>query len=392
MTRSKIAGALAFALLVCLLAAPAQAVQVDSGDVYCFSGSDFTEDDRPLAGICLTELPQGASGAVMLGTRVLRPGDILTAEQVAQMTFSPAATQEDQQAQVCYLPIFQDRVEQEAVMTISIRGKEDKAPTAEDSSLETYKNLEAPGKLKTADPEGETLTFTLVRRPRRGDVTIGEDGSFTYTPKKNKVGTDSFTYTAADPGGNVSREATVTITIRKPTDNRQYSDTAGTDCSFSAEWLRQTGIFTGEQLRDRLCFHPDQAVSRGEFLAMVMDTLKMKPDAELTSTGFSDEAPKWLKPYLAAAMRSGLVSGYPGAKGVEFRPAQPITEQEAAVMLQNALNLPTPTAYSNDPAAASWAAGSVAAVRSCGMALEEPQSVLTRGDAAGLLYAAWNMQ
>ncbi len=118
----------------------------------------------------------------------------------------------------------------------------------------------------------------------------------------------------------------------------------------------------------------------------------MKPDAELPATGFSDEAPKWLKPDLAAAMRSGLVSGYPGAKGVEFRPAQPVTEREAAVVLQSALNLPAPTAYTNDPAAASWAAGSVAAVRGCGMALEEPQSVLTRGDAAGLLYAAWNMQ
>ena len=116
-------------------------------------------------------------------------------------------------------------------MTIGIRGKENKAPTAEDSALETYKNLENTGKLKVSDPEGEQLTYTLVRQPKRGTVTISEDGSFTYTPKKNKVGVDSFTYTAADPAGNVSREATVTVTILKPSDTTQYTDTLGVDAA-----------------------------------------------------------------------------------------------------------------------------------------------------------------
>ena len=64
------------------------------------------------------------------------------------------------------------------------------------------------------------------------------DGSFIYTPKKNKVGVDSFTYTATDASGKVSREATVTIQILKPTDARQYTDTVGLDCRFEAEWLK----------------------------------------------------------------------------------------------------------------------------------------------------------
>ena len=83
-------------------------------------------------------------------------------------------------------------------------------------------------------------------------MTIREDGSFLYTPKKNKVGTDSFTYTATDPAGKVSREATVTIQILKPTDNKQYADTTGTTCRFTAEWLRNTGLFVGEQIDGQL--------------------------------------------------------------------------------------------------------------------------------------------
>ena len=65
--------------------------------------------------------------------------------------------------------------------------------------METYKNLPNKGKLKVTEPEGEHMVFTVVRQPKRGQVVINEDGSFEYTPKKNKVGVDSFTYTATDP-------------------------------------------------------------------------------------------------------------------------------------------------------------------------------------------------
>ncbi len=379
------------ALLACL-AVPAQAVEVDSGTAYCFSGAEFEEPDQPLSGVCITGIPDAATGTVMLGARVLRPGDILTSQQLSQMTFSPVPTQQDQAAVVTYLPIYDNLVAPEATMTISIHGKEDKAPVAEDSAMETYKNLPNEAVLKVTDPEGQAMTFTLVRSPKRGEVTIREDGSFLYTPKKNKVGTDSFTYTATDPAGNVSREATVTVTILKPLDSKQYTDTTDASCSFTAEWLRNTGIFTGETINDQLCFQPEQTVTRGEFLSMVMEVLDQPLQEELTSTGFVDEAPQWLKPYLAAAMRSGLVSGYPTAQGVEFRANQPITQQEAAVMLQNALQLPTPVGSMEDSAVSTWAATSVAALRGSGMILDTPDAVLTRAQASELLYAAHCMR
>jgi len=181
--------------LLCLLlaawcafggAAGAFAVEVTSGDVYCFTQEDFSQEEEPLVGVCITELPD--SGAILLGQRVLQPGDILTADQLEQLTFEPVRTEEDAAASVSYLPIYEDRVEKSATVTISIRGKEDKAPVAEDFSLETYKNLPNEGKLKVTDPEGQTMTYTLVRQPRRGTVELREDGSFLYTPKKNKVG------------------------------------------------------------------------------------------------------------------------------------------------------------------------------------------------------------
>lgn len=382
---------LAAVLCAVVISAPAMAAEVDSDQIYCFSGSDFAPADDTLAGVCITALPEAEHGTIVLGTRIIRPGDILTTQQVEQMTFSPVRSEEDCEAVVSYLPIYSDRVEREASMVISIHGKEDKAPVAEDSAAETYKNLPIDGKLKVTDPEGQAMTFTVIRQPKRGSVELREDGSFAYTPKNNKVGTDSFTFTATDPAGNVSREATVTIEIMKPTDSRQYTDTAGTDCRFAAEWMRNTGIFTGETINGQCCFSPDTPVSRGEFLSMLMQVLDLPVDRTVAYTGFADEAEDWLKPYLAAALRCGIVSGYPGQDGAVFRPEQSVTAMEAAVMLSNALNLSFPAGGIIDESVPVWAAQAVAAVDAEGLALPESNTCLTRGDTARILYQVSKM-
>ena len=381
--RTRIAGVVTAVCCAAALCLPAQAAEVDCDSVYCFTGADFQEE---VVGICVTDLPDPAAGTVLLGTRVVRAGDILTAEQLSKLTFSPLWTEEDRDAVVTYLPIFENRVDQEATMTIAIHGKQDKAPVAEDSALETYKNLENTGRLKVTDPEGETLAFTVTRGPKRGTLDLKEDGTFTYTPKKNKVGVDSFTYTATDPAGNVSREATVTIQIVKPTDAAMYTDTAGTDCRFTAEWLKNTGIFAGEQLGDDCCFSPERAVTRGEFLAMTMKALGIEADRQAESTGFVDECPAWLQPYLAAAQRSGLVRGYATETGAEFRANQPITGAEAAAMLSIALDLPN-AVISEDRELPVWAATALATVSDNGFALTNTETV-TRGEAANALYRA----
>ena len=322
----------------------ATAAEVESDSIYCFQATDFSA--AALEGICITGLPDSHAGTLLLGQRVIRTGDILSANQLAQLTFQPLRRETDTDATVTYLPIYQNKVDHETAMTICIRGKADKAPVAEDSMMETYKNLANTGRLKVHDPEGEMLTFTLTRAPRRGDVVIAEDGSFTYTPKKNKVGTDSFVFTATDPAGNVSRQATVTIQILKPSDKPTYADTLGNPCRFAAEWLKHTDVFTGETISGQLRFRPDQTVSRGEFVAMLVEALELPVDENATFTGFTDDTPTWLKPYLAAALRSGITAGWPG--GSVFDSSQPITGAEAALLLQNALALPVATLASTD--------------------------------------------
>ncbi len=380
-------------LLSCLVAAGGSvlAAEVDCDAAYCFSAEDFSEEEA-LRGICITKLPDANTGTVMLDSRVLQPGDILTAGQLSRMTFHPLRTEQDMSAVVTYLPVYQDRVAPSTTMTISIRGKQDQAPVAQDSTIETYKNLPNSAALKVSDPEGEKLTYTVVRQPKRGQVEVGEDGVFTYTPKKNKVGVDSFTFTATDPAGNVSREATVTVQILKPTDAKQYTDTLGQDCRFAAEWMRNTGLFVGEKVGGENCFFPQKSVSRGEFLTMVVKAL----DIPVEQTGFSglpEDVPDWLKPYLAAAQRSGLTAGWPETESGGFEADAPITGAEAAVMLQNALDL-TVTQQTvetvlqqenNEEAVPTWVESSLTVLAENGVCLTAGEA-MTRADAAQVLY------
>lgn len=351
MIRRTIALGLALCLMVPL---GALAAEVDCDGVYCFGTGDFSQEE--LTGVCITGLPEEALGTVLLGDRQIRPGDILAAGQLEQLTFVPIRREQTVSARIRYLPVFSGSVGEEAELTISIRGKENLAPAAEDFAAETYKNLPIEGKLKVKEPEGEAMTFALIRQPKRGQVELREDGSFTYTPKKNKVGIDSFVYTATDASGKVSREATVTVTIVKPTDAAQYTDTVGLDCRFAAEWMKNTGLFVGETLDGNACFSPHREVTRGQFLAMLVRTLEVP--TESGEAAWAESAPRWLRPYLAAAVRSGFITELSGEPDYDA----PIGTLEAEAMVRNALDLSVEALSPSD---------------------DQP---LTRADAAKLLY------
>ena len=374
----------AFGLLLAAgLTLSASAAEIDSQDVYCFGAEEFTAGEAALSGICLTGLPEKEQGLLMLGERMLRPGDVLTAQQVNEMTFVSGTTQDDATATITYLPVFSNGLAGEATMTLSIRGRENKAPIAEDCAFETYKNLEVAGTLKVRDPEGQEMQFTLTRPPKRGTIEISPDGSFTYTPKKNKVGVDSFTFTATDPAGKTSREATVTVSILKPTDARQYTDTAGKSCRFTAEWMKNTGIFVGENIGGSPCFSPDKPVSRGEFVTMLVRALNLPTDEAVTETGYCD-VPQWLKPYLAAAIRSGLTSRLETAD--TFDPDTPVSAEDAAAMLCSALKLECREQPALSAQEETVSTGSQEIAAQNGFLFSS--ATLTRADAADILYQA----
>ena len=65
-----------------------------------------------LKGACVTSTPR--SGAVCLGQRIIRPGDVLTAQQLAQLTYSPPGSETDLRAVMGYLPLDAEGLGEEA--------------------------------------------------------------------------------------------------------------------------------------------------------------------------------------------------------------------------------------------------------------------------------------
>ena len=62
------------------------------------------------------------------------------------------------------------------------------------------------------DLEGDRLTAVLSREPKRGELTLNEDGTFVYRHDGSDKDTDEFRYLAFD-GQQFSRRATVRIQI-----------------------------------------------------------------------------------------------------------------------------------------------------------------------------------
>ena len=379
------------------LPAAAQVRTVDPTAQFCFSQDDFTS--AAADGIFLTSVPQETLAAVRYGSRVLKAGDALPTEALGDLTLE-AKCVTAQEVTIGYCTLSDGVLSGVQELTLSILPKEDQPPTAEDGSLETYKNIAGSGTLSAADPEGKPLTYNLVKEPKRGSVELHEDGTFTYTPDKNKVGKDSFTYTVTDSGGNTSQEAKISIEIRKPTDKATYADMDGDPDAFYAMWLKEAGLFTGATVGGNLCFEPEKTVSRGEFLVMVMKLVDAQADETGLTSGFSDEAatPVWLQPYIVSALGSGMISGVSSEDGVVFRPEAALSRAEAAVMLQNVLQLPAPTAktvfsQTDADAVPAWAADATAALSAAGISLGDTAQAdaITRREVAKLLYEVSNL-
>lgn len=384
---------MAFSLLT---AASAADTELSPDGVYCFNQTDLAPAAET-TGVMITSVPQEALGTVQLGSRQIQAGDVLPVDRLNELIFLPTGNVAGD-ATISCLSISDEGLGENAEMTLRIGSGKNEAPTAEDSEFETYKNIPGQVRLKASDPDGDALTVNIVKEPKRGTLEVSPEGTVTYTPEENKVGKDSFTYTVTDSAGNTSEEATVRIKILKPSEKETYADMEGDSALLAATWLREMGIYSGETVSGHKLFQPDETVNRGEFIAMCVALTSSQEDLDAMTTGFADEAdtPAWLSPYVSEAVKCGHISGVPTDNGLMLLSQAEITRGEAAVIVSNLLDLPAGNAQSvmavEDAAVPTWAAASVSAALEAGIFdATDSDAVLTRRDAAQLLYDAYQL-
>ncbi len=91
------------------------------------------------------------------------------------------------------------------------------APTANPTSINSFKNQTVPVLLSGTDPQGLPLVFSIVAMPTHGTLgpitqSAPNLAQVNYTPSLNYLGTDSFTFKVGNGSLN-SSPATVTITV-----------------------------------------------------------------------------------------------------------------------------------------------------------------------------------
>lgn len=80
-------------------------------------------------------------------------------------------------------------------------------------------------------------------------------------------------------------------------------------------------------------FHPENNVTRAEFLKMVLKGLNTSVDSTLATSPFSDVAESWQIPFVARAKELGIVSGQSVNGKLSFRPNDTVTRAEAMKIL-----------------------------------------------------------
>lgn len=376
------------------------------GSAIVFDPADFVvkpDEKASLIGITVDQLPDAGAGVLNIGGQPLEPGACIDATALAGLRFQCAQNPTVTTATLLFTPAFSDRQgERQTTVTLYLLTQENNPPVARNMELTTYKNVAITGYFDAVDGEGDSLTFQLTSTPARGAVTLGSDGSsqFVYTPYENKTGRDSFTYVAIDPAGNTSPEAKVSLRIDKPDTKVTYSDLSSHPVQKAAVRLAEEGIYVGRYVNGRYFFDPDQPVTRAQFLTMAMATAGLEDLEGVTLTGFSDDdaIPTWAKGAVSAALKAGVVRGSRDENGAPvFRAESSISRAEAAVMLDNLLDITDVPVAVFSAGSGHWAAQAAANLSASGIIrVEDAGSVplsgtLTMADAAEMLDGALDM-
>ncbi len=374
------------------------------GSVISFQQEDFRIQGggkTTLSGITIDSLPDPGTGSLCIGDQLIQEGAFVDVTALDGLKFQTSKDPVTTTASLLFTPALSSGQEApQAKVTIYLLSEENAPPVARNMELTTYKNVAVTGWFDAVDGEGDALTFQLTSTPARGAVTLSEDGSsqFVYTPYENKTGSDSFTYVAIDPAGNVSPEAKVSLRIQKPDTKVTYADLSGHPVQKSAIRLAEEGLYVGRYVDGRYFFDPDQPVSRAQFLSMSMSAAGLEELDKVTLTGFSDDdtIPTWAKGAVSAALKAGVIRGSRDENGAPvFGASQSITRAEATVILDNLLGITdVPVAVFSTGSDGHWAAQSAANLSASGIIRADTAGAaaladtLTMADAAEMLDGA----
>ena len=361
-----------------------------AGETVSFSKEDFVKTvGADFDYIVISKLPE--KGVLLLNGVKVIAGQTIPVASLDYLKFNP----DSKETQTCTFT-FTTRAEGwediEIPCQISVLEKANFSPIASDSTLTTLEDITVYGTLTVVEPDNDSVSFKIVKYPRNGYARISKNGSIVYTPQSGFTGTDTLVYTAMDRFGNVSGEAKVTIVVEENKSGIKFEDLKASSAHIAAIRMAENGIMTYKLENGVYTFEPTKEVSRIDFLVMLMAAAGLDEDmTAVTDTQFIDDnkLTAGRKGYLAHALKLGIVelgNGY-------FKPLEPITKAQAAVMTSAALSLPELSAketFVDIKEVPDWAYKAVASATNVGLFESEkgyfsPNKKLTKESVATVL-------
>lgn len=372
------------------------------GQKICFTDGDF-KSALTLAdfdSITITEIPSSTEGTLLLSGRRVGKGRVIKRKNLGALVFIPASDSVEQCSFKFTVDGYAGGAEIECILKFIDKvnyAPEATGDTVSAASISTQESISVYGNLGATDPEGDNLEYIIVTYPKKGVITLTEEesGRYCYTPTDGYVGKDKFTYVVRDEYGNYSKPVSVSIRITKRLSDVVYRDMEDREEYNAAVAMTAMGIMSGVQLGDDQYFHPDEGVTRAEFVSMAMKCVGIRADSTLSSTYFDDDEDisVSLKGYIATAQRAGIINGDFKDGKLLFSPNEEITRYEAAKILAviiGADNEGEESVFATDNDIPVWARAGVYAMCSMGVFDDSDSSTLTetvtRGDVAEYLY------
>ena len=359
------------------------------GGEISFTAEDFCRamNLSELDYVTVQRLPSPGEGTLFVGSVGAAEGQVISAGSLSLLSFAAA----------------DDTIPSEATMMVSVNGSDytiscrlcllDRlnytptvalAPTVS-LHIETYKGLPTAGSVSAYDPEGDELTYEIVRYATHGRVSLTDrhTGAYVYTPDTGYVGQDSFDYVVYDRYGNYSTSATVSVTVTPRPTVDAYADLDGRTDTAAILAVSSAGLMNGTRVGDEVYFKPDEAISRVELLVTAMRaagiTATDAASAKLPAYADAETIPVAMRPYVAYAAEQGYIGGKAGSY---LNPHASVTRAEAAVILSNIIGYAvedTVTAFADAASLPKWSGDAFTSLRALGI-LDTPDGNARAGE------------
>lgn len=366
-----------------------------------FSASDFERylNLAEVSSITVTSVPELTDGCLCVGDVVVNAGQTISRSNLDLLNYR--ATNEDVRESSFDFKV--NGGEYEMTCKLYFLTRENSAPTLsmEDErtlNVSTHQTITVFGKVGGYDADGDELRYEVVTYAKNGVLDFdGKTGEYTYTPQGRYYGDDCFEYVAVDKYGNYSTSKKVSLTIEKLKDDVVFCDMQGHRDHHVAMTMSEKGIMSGVNIGSNTYFMPDKAVSRIDFLVMLMNAIGRSEVENVFDTGFDDDSqiPATMKGYVKAARDLGLISGSVNANGEYlFEPNREITRAEAALIVSKLVNAEVPTVkpiFPDRNDIPTWAHDAIYVLNDLGILYSvdgsiEPNSSITRSQVANMLY------